>query len=264
MYWVVQKDLFREAEQHEALLTALDRMGLPFSVHDCVMGTLIPNIEPEGPVMVIGAVGMANIAQRRGWRPGSFLNGNFDFEVQRAQWGDRMLNADALVCAFEDVPLHRDEIRLEDECFFIRPVHDTKSFTGIVQTWDEFMAWHERIVKNDEDMRWACKPQTPVLIGLAKKLYWEYRLFVVDGKVVTASAYKNGGRLWVTEAVNPAAIQFVEEAAACWSPARAFVADVAETPDGLRLIEVNNLNSAGFYACNIARLVEAIEGMGYT
>lgn len=265
MYWVVQHDLFREYEQHASLIAALERLGLPHSVHKIVPFTsrLEPEVNPTGPVMVIGAIKLANIAKERGWHPGSFLNENFDYEIQRKHWGDRMLNADALICTFEDVPLHRAEIETEDDHFFLRPVHDTKAFTGCVQNWTEFMAWHRRIVQNDEDARWACKPNTPVLVGRAKRLYWEYRLWVVDGKVVTASAYKAGGNLMVTPVVNGAAIRFAEEAVALWAPARAFVIDIAETPDGLKVIEVNNLNSAGFYACNIARMVEAVEGMGY-
>jgi len=35
--------------------------------------------------------------------------------------------------------------------------------------------------------------------------------------------------------------------------------DVARTPEGLKIIEVNNLNSSGFYAANVENLVLAIE-----
>jgi hypothetical protein len=46
--------------------------------------------------------------------------------------------------------------------------------------------------------------------------------------------------------------------------------DIAETlnesGDGydLKVLEVNNLNSAGFYACNIGKMIEALEEMGET
>jgi hypothetical protein len=44
-----------------------------------------------------------------------------------------------------------------------------------------------------------------------------------------------------------------------WQPQRAFVLDVAETADGPKIVEINTLNSAGFYAADIQRIVLALE-----
>lgn len=38
-----------------------------------------------------------------------------------------------------------------------------------------------------------------------------------------------------------------------------FVIDVCDTPDGLRIVEINTINCAGFYAGDIQRLVAALE-----
>ncbi len=263
MYWILQENLFQEVHWN-ALIETLERLELPHSVHKIVPFTnkLFPEIAPDGPVIVMGAIRMATIAKERGWKPGSFENGNFDFVKQRKHWGDLMLNADAIVCNFEDVPSHRDEIVLEDDHFFMRPVHDTKSFTGMVTNWTEFMDWHKKLGEAYlADSRCTVKPHTPVVVCSPKVIYWEYRLWVVDGKVVTSSAYKAGGRLMVTPVVNQAAIEFAEAAVKQWAPARAFVIDIADTPDGPKIIEVNNINSAGFYASNVGRMIEALEGM---
>lgn len=42
---------------------------------------------------------------------------------------------------------------------------------------------------------------------------------------------------------------------------RAYVLDICRCDDGLRMLETNGLNAAGFYAADIARLVTALEGM---
>ena len=42
---------------------------------------------------------------------------------------------------------------------------------------------------------------------------------------------------------------------------RAFVLDIAETPEGFCIIEVNNINSAGVYAANVSQLVQEIDQM---
>ena len=263
MYWVLQENLFQEAHW-DALIKTLGRLELPYSVHKIIpfSNHLEPEISPEGPVIVMGAIRLATIAKQRGWKPGSFENGNFDFEKQRKHWGELMLNADAVVCKFEEVPNYCGVIQTEDDHFFMRPVHDTKSFTGMVTNWTEFRDWHRRLViAFEEDSRCTVKPKTPVVISKPKVITWEYRLWIVDGKVVTSSAYKAGGRLMVNPYVNPAAIEFAEKAAKSWAPARAFVMDIAETPEGLKIIEVNNINSAGFYSCNIGKMIEALEDM---
>ena len=266
MRWVLQNNLFGEKE-YDAMISALERMGLPHSVHKVrpFISELDPEpeIQPGESVIVMGSTSLTRIANERGWKPGSFWNDNFDFEVQRKRWGARMLNADAIVCTFDEVLGHWGG---KHEEMFLRPVHDTKSFTGQVFTWDEFLAWHHRLkeaVRDDTEItRCTLQLTTPVVMSSVKALAWEYRLWVVDGKVVASSAYRNNGRLWVTPVVAEGAIQFAEETVAEWAPDRAFVFDVAETEEGYKILEVNNLNSAGFYACNLGKLVEALEGMG--
>ena len=48
-----------------------------------------------------------------------------------------------------------------------------------------------------------------------------------------------------------------------FQPARAFVLDVADTLEGPKVIEVNNFNSAGLYACDVGKIVDAIEAMEF-
>jgi hypothetical protein len=49
----------------------------------------------------------------------------------------------------------------------------------------------------------------------------------------------------------------------CWNPHRAFVIDVCDTPDGIKIVEINTINAAGFYAGNVTELVMALENMEY-
>jgi ATP-grasp domain, R2K clade family 3 len=41
--------------------------------------------------------------------------------------------------------------------------------------------------------------------------------------------------------------------------ADAFVIDVCIANDQLQIVEINNINSAGFYDCNMFKLIEALE-----
>jgi hypothetical protein len=47
-----------------------------------------------------------------------------------------------------------------------------------------------------------------------------------------------------------------------WQPARGFVIDIADLQnDEYKIIEINNLNSSGFYAIDLQKFVMAIENM---
>ena len=49
-----------------------------------------------------------------------------------------------------------------------------------------------------------------------------------------------------------------------WQPARAWVLDVCETDEGMKIVEINTINSAGFYAANVTDLVLSIDAMPFT
>jgi hypothetical protein len=255
MHWLLQESLFSEAGFLK-LLDALDRLALLYSIHKVVpfVGTLIPDpgLDP-GRVIVMGSYSMAREAQRRGWQPGSFVNENLDMRVQFEHWGDQMLNCDSLQVPFSEVP--------RSPKFFLRPAEDTKAFAGKVLTWEDFEPWREKVLALGDNEGGTLSGVTPVIWAPLKEIHREFRLWIVNGKVVTGSLYKIGGTVRYDAQVDDGAIQFAETLAAKWSPISAYVMDVADTPDGYRAIEVNNLNSAGFYAADMMRLVIALEDL---
>ena len=167
-----------------------------------------------------------------------------------------MLNHDAEVVALGEVPEQR-------EPFFLRPVTDTKSFAGGVYDWPTFLAWRERLSALSPDDGPTVWLDTAVMVCRKKEIWSETRLWIVDGRVATASGYKIGTlvRSSPPSLVDERVLDFASARAAEWSPNRAYVMDVAETPDGLKIIEVNNLNSAGWYKADLNRLVLALEAM---
>ena len=256
MHWLLQESLFSEAGFLK-LLDALDRLELPYSIHKVIpfVGTLIPNPDlPPGSVIVMGSYSMAHEAQRQGWKPGSFLNENLDMRVQLEHWGDQMLNCDSLQVPFAEVPQCQPR-------FFLRPAEDSKAFTGKVLTWAEFKPWQDKVLALGDNEGGTLNAATPVIWAPVKEILREYRLWIVNDKVVTGSLYKIGGRVHYDALVDDGVIKFAEELASSWSPIGAYVMDVADTPEGYRVIEVNNLNSAGFYAADLMRLVLALEDL---
>jgi len=264
MHWVIQSDIYKE-ENYVNLTATLERFGLSYSVHKIVpfAGTLDPEPNIQGPVIVLGSYSLARQAHLRGWTPGAFT-ANLDFQIQRAHWHDRMLNADAKIYAFGDIPFQR-------EPFFVRPTRDTKAYTGIVVDWGEYEKWRDSLERapetNDpvnDPLGVSVHALTDSTMVCAKKSIWsETRTWVVDGHVVTYSGFKVGTlqRYTGPEAVDQRVVDFANECAQLWSPNRAYVLDVAETAHGLKIGEVNNLNAAGWYRCDMQKLVMALENM---
>jgi len=254
MYWVIQDNLYNE-EGFTRLLESLERAQLPHSVHKVIpfVRELVPDVDPDGGVVVMGSYSLSYIAQAKDWSPGTFLNQNFTFETQRKQWGaSNMLNGDAFVSKLCYVP---EQINP----FFIRPTGDGKEFAGEVMDWYSFIKWYKGVAELDEDSGATVTPDTMVMVCPKKVIYTETRCWMVDRKVVTASEYKIGNRVKYSEYMVGPVIKFAEKLARKWSPHKAYVMDVADTPEGLKIVEVNNLNSSGFYAGDVQKLVHSIE-----
>jgi len=273
MFYVVQNNLYRELAYHD-LMAQLVRRDLPHAVVKpiAIAHKLVPidfdshaykgdvadipdmEINYDGNIIVMGAITLSNIAVKRGWKPGSFLNDDFTFEKWRKNFGTNLLNHDSIVCQFSDVTNHWDT-------FFIRPCEDTKSFNGMVINWGDG-SWKDDMLDKANEFA-LLMPDTLVSYCSVKEIYREYRFFVIDGKVITGSQYKIGNRVLSDSTVDDDITQFAQQMVDTWQPARAFVIDIAMTPEGFKVIEINNFNSAGFYACNISKIIDALEDMKF-
>jgi hypothetical protein len=256
MHWVVQENLYKEAAFFD-LINALDNLVDSYEVVKVVPFSheLISEPKPQGNVVVMGATTMIGIAKERGWTPGAFYNENFDHKVWVDKLGDYMLNYEAEVCKFKDInPKYNP--------FFVRPTEDRKVFSGQVIDKANFDIWR----RNTEQVAYSgyttLTPDTEVVVSPCKAIHAEWRFFVVDGKIVTGSLYKRGDRVIHLPLIKGEDAEiFAEAMVENWQPDRAFVIDVASTDEGYKVIEYNCLNSAGFYASDVAKIVNAIEEM---
>lgn len=253
MHWILQTNLFRETEWSR-LVEALERFGLPYSVHKVIpfVGELEPApVLQAAKAVCFGSYSMRHSAKAHGWTPGVYDLFDQDFHAQRAAWGDRMLNADSHVMAFRDIRL--------DGPTFLRPIDDSKYFAGRVFHADEFEDWRRRVCDLNEELGTSLSPTTQIQLCAPKTIHAEYRFWIVGGEIATKSLYKLGRRVVYSSDVDDRLDGFVLQAVADWQPHRAFVIDVCDTPDGPRIVEINTINAAGFYAGDVQRLVAALE-----
>lgn len=255
MHWLLESNLFQEHEWDQ-LVNALKQRDLPYTVHKVIpfIGELLPQAELQHPkVICMGSSSMRLMAAREGWTPGVYDLYDQDFLKQMDAWGDRMLNSDAQTLPFRDVVL--------TDWTFLRPATDDKPFAGRMFSPEEFHAWQPRVIDLGLDQSDGLNPDTLIQLCAPKNIGAEYRYWIVGGEIITSSRYKANGRVRYVHGAPAAMDDFVRQAVADWQPHRAFVIDVCETQDGPRIVEINTLNSAGFYAGDMARVVDALEAL---
>jgi len=260
MFWVLQKNLYNE-DAFEELLRQLELQNTSYQVVSIIpfAHEMEPDVNPEGHVMTLGATSMAKISKKKGWFPGYF-DENLQYSYLLYAYQKHMLNAESVIYPLRELP------KLWDE-FFIRPNNDNKQFAGSTMTWEYFETWRQNLIALDgESSLTTMTADDLVVMAPLQDIYSEYRFYVVDGKVITGSIYKRSNRVYyvnITEYSDPELWQFAQKMVNLWSPNRAFALDVALTENGYHVLEINAINSAGFYACDMGKFINAINGMEF-
>jgi hypothetical protein len=109
-------------------------------------------------------------------------------------------------------------------------------------------------VKGYGDIDETCQ----VVTALPQKIHNEWRLFVVNGKVITGSQYKDRCCIEIVAGYPDEVCEFAEYVAAIWAPFPIFVIDVCLTDDGYKVMEIGPFNYAGVYLSDLRKLVVAI------
>ena len=212
------------------------------------------HIPTDLPVMAYGSYGLARTVKARGLLPGAFINEHFTQASWMAGWGrDTLLNGECVQMSLGSMqwPESLDKA-------FLRPEEDTKSFSGTCMARDEFLSWRDQVLSVDSPSLHA---DTPIVLAPMQEIYVETRLFVVNRRVVTGSVYKRGTRVIYDDWISSDVLEFAQQQIERWIPDEAFVLDIASTANGLKIIEVNNINSSGIYASNLFKIVEALENL---
>ena len=213
---------------------------------------LDPPVDVASPAFVCGSSSLGRVAKARGWWPG-YIDDDLDYRLLVRHYGEHLLNADAVCVPLADAPAPTGPV-------FVRPAGDAKQFAGTVLSAADFAAWRDAAPTALPRLR----SDDLVVIATPKTLHAEYRLRVVDGVVVSTSQYRRGDAVFWSEHVDERVLAFGRARIAQWSPNRAFCLDVADTPDGLKVVEINAIGSSAFYASDIARFVAAVNAMADT
>jgi hypothetical protein len=213
-----------------------------------------PEVPTDAPTVFYGSSSLIDaVVHANRWRPGAWTLAD-DYQTWIATYGSHMLNADARLLSMGQLACD-DALARDTRPIFARPCNDSKVFAGHITPSCDLVAWARRALELGDSTLAA---ETRVLLAEPVGLRDEWRLFVVDGQVVTGSHYRTYQRLDVSPGVPDEVRCFAEELLARESPSPVVVMDVGRSGDGLFVIEFNGACSSGFYAADLSAFVAAV------
>lgn len=252
MYYIIQKNVFQDP-RYDRIFEVMQELNLNYE--EVAFKPYSNELDLETSrkdVFVYGSVKLAKVTAAYDWSPGSFYGGNHEYEQYAAGYGKHTINHGSLVCLFSD--------QLEwpaDSRLFIKPSKDAKVFTGKVfhePEWKDFV--YEKL---NDPQNTRVTVNTPIQVSRPYTMVKEARVWIVGQKVVTSSYYKFHGDIEFEENVALDGLEFAQRMADHYCVADAFVMDIALTFEGWRIVEVNCINSAGFYKGDVKKIVQALE-----
>ncbi|WP_035375365.1 ATP-grasp domain-containing protein [Pseudoduganella violaceinigra] len=274
--WLVQKEGFAMANRIETI-ALLERLGFAFGNFGILPSSsailnLAANLQdPEERYIIRGGTRLhailsaaedpavlgedltsAQLAQAAQYikqlRLGVFYDEKKFDQAHYSGLGLPLLNADAKM-----YPIESNLAQVFDRDMFIKPSKDEKAFdAGILaagQTIEGFIASQPQARNWREEM---------AVIAPCKTIIAEYRFFVVNREVVTGSLYRFAGNANFSAHIPGNVMAAATEFAPLYQPHAVFTMDLAETPDGIRIVEYNCWNASRMYAADVATIFHTV------
>ncbi|UKB84747.1 ATP-grasp domain-containing protein [Chryseobacterium sp. MEBOG06] len=253
MFFLVQANIYLDPD-HYKIFDALKELNIDYEVINIPPGAERIDFETDRKnVFVYGSVTIARLAkQNSGWFPGSFYGGNHLYEVYSQYYGENLLN--------HKVCIHRISEQLnwkEGEKKFIKPYNEAKIFTGKVFTEIE---WKDFVFESLESESNRITEQSLVQVSKAKQTIKEARLWIVGGQIIDGGYYKFNDNAPFEETVSDDGLIFANKMIELYNLEEAFVMDICLMNEGWKIVEINCINSSGFYPnTNVKSIIKALD-----
>ncbi len=191
---------------------------------------------------------ITNVYKRR--PRGIFFNDYFHMRAFNHNWKERMLNYDCISSSLENFCKRNEN---ENSQWFIRPNADSKLFPGQVLSFAEIKEWNNKIQES------TTLGFDEILFSKPKIIEKEWRLIIVNRKVITSCLYRENFNLKIDRNDNPSNLwKFAEDCCQIYSPENVFVIDIALIKNNYKIIECNCFNMSGFYDCDYDIIVKEV------
>jgi hypothetical protein len=177
-----------------------------------------------------------------------FDSKSFDFTTYQ-QYDLPLLNTDVQILSY-----FNDKDVVFKNHMFVKPSEDNKFFTGGVMTpgmkLGDFVLAQNPMSYNKDQL---------LVVAPIKSIAAEYRFYVIDQKIVTASSYRLGKYPNFALDIPSSLLEVAKNYAKKYQPSEVFVMDIAETSGKYKIVEYNCWNGSSLYNCDAQSLFLSVE-----
>ena len=256
--WLIEAGVY--GDEATPLLDEIRRQGMAGEVvpHQALKKGSVPVVggQPLAPDACVIGYGTFPFARQihlhHRWIPGAWCSAeNLDCAAYFAYFGPYLLNQRYAIMPGVEAIRQRDwlfSVFGRDEKVFARPTSCRKLFVGRCLDRESFAAG---LAPTRYD------PSTLVVIAAPQPIAREWRLVVVDDRVVSGSQYAIGGERAIAAGC-PSEVQAFAAtmlAEVRWRPDPAFMLDLCESAGKLWLVELNSFSGSWLYGCELPAVV---------
>lgn len=245
--WIIQKNIWKD-QKYQNFCNLLGHYNIDYKMVNVIPFTdnIEPHINYKDVTMAFGSIRMMDILRDNNVK--TFFNDNFNYLV----WSDIFKNF-CLNDPKDTTIFNLNEKFITQKDCFLRPILDDKSFSGIV-------------LKKGDGIKQiqfcTSKPINSFDVAMSplKKIYSEYRCFVIDDEIVDISLYKEGKRVVYKQCKDIEVWNFANKMINIWKPSKMFVIDIAKTnsDDEFSIVEFGSIHNCGFYDIDLNKLIQKI------
>lgn len=251
--WLVQTNIVPESVTPVVLQRACESQRRPYQAISVLPGSQalppMPEVAKGGSVVFHGRSRLILNALASPWKHGVFFDpATFRHGAYAEGFGERLLNHGAEVVTWREL-LERAEGASGYR--FLKPNDDFKGFTGQAIDLSAAPALYQSLI---DKRGGADLLDMQVVVAAAREVDAEWRLFVVDGEIVTGSMYRPTGGSHLPADL----LAFARSAIGAWTPAPVFALDIGWVDRKWKVIECNCFNASRLYDANVERLVQVV------
>lgn len=238
-------------------LTAQGRQFVDVSLHcrDTFEQSVLQRLDGEGispnsNLFFYGSVLMIN-----GLAKSKVLNHHLQYTASNYEsplWAEvhkeNMLNSAVSVCALS-------EIFNESSKVFVRPLDESKLFTGVVLEPHMFQAWFDEAAQRNSRLSLDSR----VCVSPVQEIEKEWRILMQNGEPKLWSQYKSDDKLDVKVELSKEAFDKAAEFGKFWTPDKLCTLDLAQTKDGFKIVEFNGIHCCGIYGIDPKEFIAYID-----
>lgn len=183
-----------------------------------------------------------------------YTSESFRYSNYCGQFGGNMLNADYSLLPFHRLPGLQDPHKI-----FIRPDSGDKPFIPHTHILNQHYHASLRVVSE----LYCIDPIEMCVVSSVKSIEKEWRLLIINDKVVTGSLYKLDGDVEF-DAISDDVINFGTNILNTYShrpDQRGFVLDVCLSNGEFKIVEFNSLSCADWYLSDTQQVIRVLESI---